>query len=104
MILTQLLALHLTDMIELKDTISLMLSDNYTDRLAAEYIQLLIRIRKLKAMLDKLDSGTLEFTPHTPASELHSQLNYMLGYKIILDNRCYYEGIDIGNYLKNYSS
>lgn len=36
---------------ELKDTIDLMLSDNYKDRLRAEYMQLVIRRKKLEKHL-----------------------------------------------------
>ena len=38
---------------ELKDTVELMISSDYNDRFTAEYVQLDIRINKLKAMLEK---------------------------------------------------
>lgn len=46
---------------ELKDTISLMTSTDYKDRFKAEYIQNVVRYKKLKAMLDKWDNGKLDF-------------------------------------------
>ena len=48
---------------ELKETIDLMNSDNYKERLKAEYLQVKIRYEKLRKMLVKLDAGTLDFTP-----------------------------------------
>ena len=51
---------------ELKDTVDLMLSEDYKDRVKAEYYQLKIRIEKLEAMLKKYDEGTLEFTLNCP--------------------------------------
>lgn len=39
---------------ELKDTINLMLSDNWKDRLQAEYFQLDIRIKKLEPYIEFL--------------------------------------------------
>ena len=43
---------NLTEIRELKDTIELMTSDDYKERLIAEYYQLLIRFRKLGNILD----------------------------------------------------
>ena len=37
---------------ELKNTVDLMLSDDYKDRFKAEYYQLSIRFKKLKNMVD----------------------------------------------------
>ena len=51
---------------ELKDTIKMMESADYKDRFAAEYSQLAIRHKKLIAMLEKWDNGTLPFTPTCP--------------------------------------
>lgn len=39
--------------VELKDTVSLMCSDDYKERFKAEYAQVAVRYEKLKAMLDK---------------------------------------------------
>ena len=42
---------------ELNETVSLMQSTDYKERFKAEYFQLKIRYDKLKAMVEKLDSG-----------------------------------------------
>ena len=78
---------------ELKDTVDLMLSEDYKDRSKAEYYQLKIRIEKLEAMLKKYDEGTLEFTLNCPVELLRQQLDYMINYKMILEQRTSYEGI-----------
>ena len=46
---------------ELKDTIELMQSPDYKDRFRAEYLQVVIRVRKLQAMLDKWEDSSLDF-------------------------------------------
>ena len=46
-------------MLELRDTVTDMLSTIYTDRFRAEYNQLKIRFDKLKAMIEKWDKGVL---------------------------------------------
>ena len=48
---------------ELKDTISGMLSADYKERFIAEYQQIKIRLEKLKTMLGKLYDGKLDFKP-----------------------------------------
>ena len=78
---------------ELKDTVDLMLSEDYKDRVKAEYYQLKIRIEKLEAMLKKYDEGTLEFTLNCPVELLRQQLDYMVNYKMILEQRASYESI-----------
>lgn len=42
---------------ELKDTVTLMVSSDYKERFKAEYYQLKIRLEKLKCMLQKWDNG-----------------------------------------------
>ena len=48
---------------KLSETIALMTSDNYDDRLKAEYEQLEIRIQGLAKMLVGYRDGALSFTP-----------------------------------------
>ena len=57
---------------ELKDTIELMQSSDYKDRFRAEYLQVVIRVRKLQAMLDKWEDGSLNFKPTCPKAVLCS--------------------------------
>ena len=55
-----------------------MLSSDYEERFEAEYCQLDIRIKKLRAMLDKWDSGQLGFTPKVSRDLFHGQLIDMI--------------------------
>lgn len=72
---------------ELKDTVNLMTSKNYWDRLQAEYLQINIRIEKLENMLIKYKEGKLGFQPHCSYELLHEQLVYMKQYERILTER-----------------
>ena len=56
---------------ELKDTVSLMCSDDYKERFKAEYAQVAVRYEKLKAMLDKWDIGCLLPLKNRLSSHLH---------------------------------
>lgn len=80
---------------ELKDNISMMESTDYKERFKAEYHQLVIRFEKLDAMLDKWDSGTLNFTPVCPRSTYKIQLNAMEYYLAALEARAAMEGITL---------
>lgn len=63
---------------ELKDTVKLMLSDDYKDRFRAEYYQLKIRRDKLQAMVEKYHY--LDFEPNTDYRTLWVQLTDMNSY------------------------
>ena len=67
---------------ELKDTVDLMLSGDYKDRLKAEYLQLSIRIEKLELRLEENDNELLQ-----------AQLALMSAYKSILKERLNTENI-----------
>ncbi len=82
-------------MVEMKDTVELMLSDNYVDRFKAEYYQLKIRYEKLKVMLDKWDSGQLEFTPTCDRGVYAEQIVAMEKYLDILADRAEIERIEL---------
>ena len=77
---------------ELKDTVELMLSDNYKDRLKAETMQTAIRTYKLADMLSKWDA--LPFKPTCPKELLEGQITGMLIYLAKLTKRCEMEGIE----------
>lgn len=79
----------------LKDTCDMMTSENYKDRFRAEYMQLVIRYRKLKAMLDNWDSGDLNFTPTCPRSTYNMQIRAMADYIAVLEARAVMEGVDL---------
>ena len=80
---------------ELEDTIELMQSEDYKERLKAEYYQLKIRLEKLKAMLDKWDKGELDLTPKTPRFIFDSQAAAMEQYFHALTARAAMEHIII---------
>lgn len=80
---------------ELKDTIELMTSSDYKERLKAEYLQTRIRYNGLNKMLVKLEAGTLEFTPTCSKSLLMEQRRYMSEYLRTLEIRMEIEGISL---------
>lgn len=79
---------------DLKDTVDLMLSEDYRDRFKAEYQQVKIRKDKLEAYINKIEK---ENAPHDcPIALLMKQLDIMRDYMHILSQRAYmYEKIDI---------
>lgn len=78
---------------ELKDTIDLMQSDDYKDRLKAEYYQLKIRYFKLNNMLIKWENNELNFKPKCNKELLYSQLKTMEDLLGILTVRAGVEGV-----------
>ena len=82
-------------MIELKDTVEMMVSDDYKKRFVAEYTQLKIRYNKLYAVLEKYAADKLDFKPTCPIEILYEQLDHMEAYLNILKIRAKYEGIEL---------
>ena len=82
-------------MIELKDTVEMMGSDDYKERFVAEYAQLKIRYKKLYAVLEKYAADKLDFKPTCPIEILYEQLDHMEAYLNILKIRAKYEGIEL---------
>ena len=82
---------------ELKETISMMTSEDYKERFKGEYLQLKIRIEKLSTMLEKYKAETLNFTPSTSYELLFEQLIYMKNYLQVLKQRAEIENIDINS-------
>ena len=78
---------------ELKDTVDLMLSEDYIDRFKAEYYQLKIRCEKLEAAIKGYDNG--EVNLDAPPELFRQQLDYMVNYKFIMEQRATYEGITL---------
>ena len=78
---------------ELKDTVQLMISDDYKDRFIAEYRQLVIRFEKLRKMIENWDS--LNFLPECPKAAYNMQLKAMGEYIAVLEVRAVIEHIDI---------
>ena len=75
------------------DTVSLMTSEDYKDRLKAEYYQTKIRYVKLKEMLENW--SYLEFSPTCEKSLLRDQCEAMKKYLDILKIRCEKEGVEV---------
>jgi len=80
---------------KLNDTVELMLSENYEDRLRAEYYQLYTRKKGLFDMLLKYKRGELTFTPKCSYDLLHAQYRAMDLYLQYLCDRAEIEGIKL---------
>lgn len=80
---------------ELKDTIDLMNSEDFKDRLKAEYYQLLTRYDKLKKTIVNYELGKLDFEPKGGIELLTVQANHMRSYLVCLEMRAIYEGIEL---------
>lgn len=78
---------------ELKDTVEMMISEDYKERFKAEYCQTKIRYGKLKHMLERWDNGILDFIPTCPRSTYDLQISAMTDYIAILEARAVMEGI-----------
>lgn len=76
-----------------KETIPLMLSDDYRDRLKLEYFQLKFRIEKFSRFLKKAKENKVQL-PY-PWTLLAEQLKYMRSYRNVLKARIDIEGIDL---------
>ena len=82
-------------MFELKDTVPMMISDDYKKRFVAEYAQLKTRYNKLYAVLEKYAADKLDFKPTCPIEILYEQLDHMEAYLGVLETRAKYEGIEL---------
>ncbi len=80
---------------KLSETVEMMNSADYKDRFKAEYNQLVIRYKGLKAMLDKWDNGTLQFKPTCPRSTYNMQIKVMTDYIAVLEARAVMEDIEL---------
>lgn len=80
---------------EFKDTVDMMLSEDYKERFKAEYYQTKIRYDKLHSMLVKYDAGTLGFELTCPVSTLRIQKSHMGNYLNSLEIRAEIEGIEL---------
>ena len=81
---------------KLSDTVDMMNSSDYKERLKAEYFQSVIRYNALKDMLEKWSIGKLESAPKCPISLCKMQLEFMANYCAALEARAAIEGIDLG--------
>ena len=78
---------------ELKDTVEMMLSNDYKERFKAEYWQLKIRHDKLQKMVDNWDK--LDFRPTCTYNTYVCQLLAMETYMALLRNRAEQEEVEL---------
>lgn len=72
---------------ELKDTISLMLSDDFKVRGVAEYLQIKIRTEQNRTFIKNWKRGELKFTPCNTLEQSEMQLKAMELYQFTLKER-----------------
>lgn len=80
-------------LMELKDTISLMQSENYKERFKAEYYQVKIRLEKLKAFIESWEN--IKNKPVTPKMIYVAQIKAMEDYLYSLIARAAIEEIEL---------
>lgn len=80
---------------ELKDTATMMQSEDYKERFRAEYCQTVIRFDKLNQMLKKWDKDQLSFEPTCPRSTYNMQIRAMADYIAVLEARAVMENITL---------
>lgn len=86
----------------LEDTIPLMKSECFKDRLRAEYYQTAIRWDKLWETIEQYETGTISYIPRTSIDDCRTQADIMREYLDILLSRARLEGADLDlplNYL-----
>lgn len=84
---------------ELKDTVEMMVSDDYRKRFRAEYAQLLIRTDKLSRFIHSIDEARANGEPEPahdcPMHILCRQRQIMMDYLRILAERAALEGVSL---------
>ena len=80
---------------ELKDTITMMQSEDYKERFKAEYYQTKTRYEKLHKMIVKYEANKLEFTPSCSIDLLKTQAAAMGQYLYTLEVRAAVEDIEL---------
>ena len=85
----------MNEITDLKDTAELMTSADYKERFKAEYYQTAIRYKKLVALLEKWDNGTLDFEPTCPRSTYNLQIAAMADYLAVMEARAVMEGVEL---------
>lgn len=76
----------MNDMNKLEETVSLMLSDNYMDRLKAEYLQVVIRLDGLCRAIKGKKAGEEKYK-NIDTDVLEEQMVPMIQYRDILSKR-----------------
>lgn len=79
----------------LKDTVDMMLSDDYKQRFIGEFLQLALRLEKLLVILEKHKAGLLDFELQSSTKNLYAQAKAMSIYVQILMDRANEEKIEL---------
>ena len=87
---------------QLRHTIELMNSNDYKERLQAEWAQAKIRHEKLHQLIVGYEAGTLNFKPTCSLDLLKEQEYYMSEYLFCLEKRAALEGIYLPKLTINY--
>lgn len=80
---------------KLEDTVALMASEDWKDRVKAEYWQTQIRYERLHKMVVKAEAGTLPFQLNCPLELLKEQKRHMGEYLHCMEIRAEIEGVDL---------
>lgn len=83
---------------ELKDTVNLMLSDDWKDRLKAEHLQLTIRLRRLTDFITAANHGDKKYKSDRDKFHMAKQKEGMVIYIIALEHRMKDAGIEFEAY------
>ena len=83
---------------ELKDTVKLMLSDDWRDRMLAEWLQVKIRYKRLIDAINMADQGKGKYRSEAGRAVLKSQREMMANYMTILEWRMEDAGIEFEAY------
>lgn len=82
-------------MITFGETGSMMLSDDYKERMKAEYWQVKHRYDSLHRMVVKYEAGTLDFTPSCSLELIKEQKAAMGKYLYVLEVRAQIENVNL---------
>lgn len=82
-------------MIAFGETGNMMLSDDYKERMKAEYWQVKHRYDSLHRMVVKYEAGTLDFTPSCSLELLKEQKAAMGKYLYVLEVRAQIENVNL---------
>ena len=80
---------------ELKDTVELMLSDDWKDRFKAEYLQTKIRYEKLHKLIVRWEVGIIDFETPISLDSWKCQAADMGGYLYELEKQAAIHGIEL---------
>lgn len=83
---------------KLEDTVYFMLSDDWRDRMLAEWLQVKIRYERLIGFIKAADQGKTEYRSEAGRAVLKSQREMMANYMTILEWRMEDAGIDFTPY------